>query len=473
MDLSREDQLGNRLSTSQYTQESKVQPEKSGGESIMGRVENPLEPATWHGSKKTFVAFVSLLTLFNSVFDSTIPSGGIRFIAAALNVQGESQLALPTSVFLIGYVTGPLVFGPMSEVYGRRVVMIGSFVLFTIFTLACAVAPSWLALIIFRSLCGIFASTPIAVTGGIFADIYRSPLTRGRVMALSMAVTAAGPQFAPVIAGFVATAGWRWIFWVSLILAGVTLVPVLFLPETFQPALVKQPQRRGEGVVTKALARPLYMLFCEPILSFTCLYLSYASAIFFMYFEAYPLIFQGVYGMSDGIAGLAFLPIAVGAGIGLGIFLAYDSFLQRAKSRRTSWSSIEEYQRLPLACLGGPLYMVALFWLGWSASPDIHWIVPMLAGIPFGMGFFLIFVALINYLIDAYHEYAASAMAAASCCRSILGAVLPLAAVPMFRQLGIAWGCGLLGFLSLLMSLIPFVFIRYGDKIRSRSRYGH
>lgn len=209
MDLSREDQLGNRLSTSQYTQESKVQPEKSGGESIMGRVENPLEPATWHGvsqhppsflrvkkglayitrqSKKTFVAFVSLLTLFNSVFDSTIPSGGIRFIAAALNVQGESQLALPTSVFLIGYVTGPLVFGPMSEVYGRRVVMIGSFVLFTIFTLACAVAPSWLALIIFRSLCGIFASTPIAVTGGIFADIYRSPLTRGRVMALSMAV---------------------------------------------------------------------------------------------------------------------------------------------------------------------------------------------------------------------------------------------------------------------------------------------
>lgn len=117
--------------------------------------------------------------------------------------------------------------------------------------------------------------------------------------------------------------------------------------------------------------------------------------------------------------------------------------------------------------------MVALFWLGWSASPDIHWIVPMLAGIPFGMGFFLIFVALINYLIDAYHEYAASAMAAASCCRSILGAVLPLAAVPMFRQLGIAWGCGLLGFLSLLMSLIPFVFIRYGDKIRSRSRYGH
>lgn len=207
-----------------------------------------------------------------------------------------------------------------------------------------------------------------------------------------------------------------------------------------------------------------------------------------MYFEAYPLVFQGIYGMSDGLAGLAFLPskhfipdiltetnpgntVAVGACFGMAVFLAYDAFLQRAKSREASWATIEEYQRLPLACLGGPLYVLALFWLGWTSSADIHWIVPMLAGIPFGMAFFLIFVALINYLVDAYHQYAASAMAAASCSRSIFGAVLPLAANPMFQSLGIAWGCSLLGFLSMLMTLIPFIFIRFGGRIRSRSRF--
>ncbi|KAJ6133773.1 hypothetical protein N7523_000095 [Penicillium sp. IBT 18751x] len=434
-------------------------------------VEDPSDPATWQSRKKIFVVFVGLLTLFNSVFDSTVPSGGIKFISRALDVKSETQQVLPTSVYLIGYVTGPLAFGPMSELYGRRPVMVGTFVLFTIFTLACAVAPNWPAFIIFRALCGICASSAIAVTGGLFADVYRSPLARGRTMALSMAVTTAGPQFAPLIAGFIAPVGWRWIFWLSLILAGVTLVPVLFLPETFKPALSHQPRKRGEGILVRTLARPLYMISYEPIITFTCLYLSFASAIFFMYFEAYPLIFQGVYGMSDGIAGLAFLPIAVGACIGMAIFLAYDSFLQRAKLRNATWSRIEEYQRLPLACLGGPLYVVALFWLGWTASVDIHWIAPMLAGIPFGMGFFLIFVALINYLVDAYHEYAASAMAAASCCRSVFGAVLPLAAAPMFNRLGIAWGCSLLGFLSLLMTLIPFVFIRYGDLIRSRSKF--
>ncbi|PGH12166.1 hypothetical protein AJ79_04460 [Helicocarpus griseus UAMH5409] len=416
------------------------------------KAEDPLDPATWRTKKKTFVVFVGLLTLFNSVFDSTIPSGGIDFICKALNVHSETQRVLPTSVFLIGYVTGPLAFGPMSELYGRRPVMLGTFVFFTIFTFACAVAPNWPALIVFRALCGICASSPIAVTGGLFADVYRSPLARGRTFALSMGVTAAGPQFAPLIAGFIAPVGWRWIFWVSLILAGATLVPVLFLPETFLPTLSRQPRKHGEGILAETLTRPLYMTF-------------------FMYFPAYPLIFKGIYGMSDGTAGLAFLPIAVGACIGMVIFLAYDSFLQRAKLRGASWSTIEEYQRLPLACLGGPLYVVAPFWLGWTSSSGIHWIVPMLAGIPFGMGFFLIFVALINYLIDAYHEYAASAMAAASCCRSIFGAVLPLAAAPMFNRLGIAWGCSLLGFLSLLMTLIPFVFIRYGRLIRSRSKF--
>ncbi|PKY09429.1 MFS general substrate transporter [Aspergillus campestris IBT 28561] len=421
--------------------------------------------------KKIFVVATGLLMLFNSVFDSTIPSGGIRFIADGLLVHDETQLVLPTSVYLLGYVTGPLAFGPLSEIYGRRIVLVGSYVLFTIFTLACAISPNWPALIIFRTLCGICASSPIAVTGGLFADVYRSPLARGRTMALAMAVTTAGPQFAPLVAGFIGPVGWRWIFWISLIIAGVTLIPVWFLPETFQPVLEQKREKRANDVVTKALTRPLYMLFCEPIISLTCLYLSYASAIFFMYFEAYPLVFQGVYGMIDGIAGLAFIPISVGACIGLAIFLWYDSFLQSAKARKARWSTIEEYQRLPLACLGGPLYVLSLFWLGWTASVDIHWIVPMLAGIPFGMAFFLIFVALINYLVDAYHEYAASAMAAASCCRSVFGAVLPLASTPMFRHLGIAWGCSLLGFLSLLMTLIPFVFIRYGGWIRARSRF--
>ena len=95
----------------------------------------------------------------------------------------------------------------------------------------------------------------------------------------------------------------------------------------------------------------------------------------------------------------------------------------------------------------------------------------MLSGIPFGAGFVLIFISLLNYMTDAYREYSASAAAAASCCRSILGALLPLAGPSMYARLGISWGNSLLAFLSLGMSVIPFVFITYGEQIRAASKF--
>lgn len=95
----------------------------------------------------------------------------------------------------------------------------------------------------------------------------------------------------------------------------------------------------------------------------------------------------------------------------------------------------------------------------------------MSAGLPFGVGFVLVFVALLNYLADAYEIFAASAMAATSCSRSIFGAVLPFAGLPMYNKLGIAWASSLLGFLSLAMTVVPFIFIGYGDRIRGCSRF--
>lgn len=145
--------------------------------------------------------------------------------------------------------------------------------------------------------------------------------------------------------------------------------------------------------------------------------------------------------------------------------------LRRAKKANAHWSSVEEYRRLPLACFAGSLYVISLFWLGWTADPRVHWAIPMMAGLPFGIGFVLIFMALLNYLGDAYEIFAGSAMAVSSFTRSILGAVMPFAGVPMYRKLGIPWATSLLGFLSLAMTIIPFAFIKYGDRIRAGSRF--
>lgn len=95
----------------------------------------------------------------------------------------------------------------------------------------------------------------------------------------------------------------------------------------------------------------------------------------------------------------------------------------------------------------------------------------MLSGIPFGSGYLLIFMAMLNYLSDAYETFSSSAQSAASCCRSTFAVLLPISTTPMFSRLGVSWSCSMLGFFSLAMSLIPFAFIRYGEHIRRNSKF--
>lgn len=373
------------------------------------------------------------------------------------------------------------------------------------------------------------------------------------------------------MSGFIAVVSWRWIFWLSLIIAGVTWPILLLSSETYAPViLVTRAQRlRKENnnpnifaplelehrdmrqLITVVLTRPVRMFLSEALVLCSCLYLSFVYAIFYMYFQAYPTIFEGIYHFNSGEVGLTFLPIGVGALLACGLYLYWDRVLERAKARDppAAWSQSEEYRRLPLACIGGPLLMLSCFWLGCmcngdtcsmspqtirvmppppavvagqknrvpaalehsrsgasvlctlrrsdSASDDlvvvyllsaisinltdtffpgtaresIHWAVPVLSALPFGMGFLLLFMSLINYLVDAYEVFAASAMAASACSRSLFGAVLPFAARPMYQRLGVAWACSLLGFLSLAMCAIPFVFIRYGNTIREKSSF--
>jgi MFS family permease len=92
-------------------------------------------------------------------------------------------------MFLVGYVFGPMAWGPLSESYGRKGTMVYSFAILTIFSIASAVAPNFAALVVFRLLVGIGGSCAISVVGGICADIWHDPISRGRSMAIFMVCT--------------------------------------------------------------------------------------------------------------------------------------------------------------------------------------------------------------------------------------------------------------------------------------------
>ena len=135
------------------------------------------------------IVFAGIISVINSTLGSSLPSGAITHIATYFNVKSQQQLVLPISLYLVGYVLGPLLFAPLSETYGRRIIILSSFILFTLSTLACALAPNWPLFLVFRLLTGINGSSAISVIGGLFADIYNDPVTRGRAMAFFMAVS--------------------------------------------------------------------------------------------------------------------------------------------------------------------------------------------------------------------------------------------------------------------------------------------
>lgn len=119
-------------------------------------------------------------------------------------------------------------------------------------------------------------------------------------------------------------------------------------------------------------------------------------------------------------------------------------------------------------CIAAILLAVGQIWFAWTCTPDVHWIVPILAGIPFGAGNSGVFIYSNNYLVHSYSIYAASALAGNALFRSVMGATIPLAGPAMYAALGPNWSGMLCGLLEVACIPIPFVFYFYGKRIRMK-----
>lgn len=127
--------------------------------------------------------------------------------------------------------------------------------------------------------------------------------------------------------------------------------------------------------------------------------------------------------------------------------------------------------RLPPMMIGSIFFAVGLFIFGWTSDRDIFWIAPCIGLVSMGFGFFTIFQAALNYLIDTFQKYSASAVAANTFLRSIMAGAFPLFVNPMFHNLGIPWASSLLGFIAVAMIPIPYLFYIYGSRIRKKGKF--
>lgn len=200
-----------------------------------------------------------------------------------------------------------MVFAPMSEIVGRRPVYALTLALAVIFVIPCAVSKNIGTLIVCRLIDGIAFSAPMTLVGGTLADLWKSE-ERGVPMAAFSAAPFIGPAIGPLVGGYLAdNCGWRWLYWIQLILAFVAWVMITFtVPETFAPILLKkraQKLRKAEDDLKYTteteldarpmgeklrifLFRPFQLLFLEPIVLFISLYMSVIYGLLYMFFVA-------------------------------------------------------------------------------------------------------------------------------------------------------------------------------------------
>lgn len=439
------------------------------------------------------VALICLcVTLGSSLYVAGVPE--------LVRAFGASQVLCISGLtfYLLGLAFGPAVAAPLSEVIGRRWIYVFSLPISMLFTMGIGLCQNIYSILILRFFCGFIASPALAVAGGSISDLW-DPSEIGTAMATFCLAPFLGPVLGPMIGGFAAEhKGWRWTMWVSLIISGAVLPFAMFLPETYKPIiLVKRAEKRGMKLnkqpidklyfkdMTKiTLLRPVEMLIVEPIVSVFSIYVSFIFAVLFGFFEAYPVIFQGVYHMDLGVSGLPFIGSGVGLLIGVTFFVIMDKFVYNPRNQDGTRGSRDENGKLILSApetkllpakIGAFCLPISLFWLGWTGrTGSIHWMAPVAAGVPFGFGMITIFISVIFYFSMAFPPISvASAIAANNLLRYIMASVFPLFVTQMYHKLNIGWASSLFGFAALVMVPVPFLFEKYGAKLRSQSKYGY
>lgn len=212
------------------------------------------------------------------------------------------------------------------------------------------------------------------------------------------------------------------------------------------------------------------MLVTERIVLLLSIYMAFIYGLLYLFLTAYPLVFQGVHGMNLGVGGLPFLGMVTGQlTAGALIFIRQPSY--QKKLAANGGVPVPEW-RLPEVIAGGVCFSIGIFWFGWTGyNPNIHWIVPTLSGLLIGFGLLSIFLQALNYLVDAYLMFAASAIAANTFLRSLCGAAFPLFARQMFEGMGIQYAATLLGCVAAVLVPVPIWFYLRGAKIREQSKF--
>lgn len=380
----------------------------------------------------------------------------------------------------------------MADVYGRRLTLMCTFVLFIGASIGLALSNHFYQILILRCLQSSGSASTIAIGSGMVGDVTTRE-ERGGVMGIFQTGLLLPLGIGPVLGGvFAQTLGWRAIFWFLVIYAGVYLIVlVLFLPETLRSLVgdgsilpprisrapfdkVLAPPRHERTTASKALKldiiAPIRILF-YPEVFVTLLFLSLHYGTWQMTITAQASLFAKVYGLNDVENGLTFLANGFGCMLGTlttGKILNHD--YRRVKDGFTG-DPVDfpiEHARLRTVWIWSPLQWFGVLLFGWTLDRQLHIAAPIVASFVLAWAAMSAQSVISTYLVDIFPRQSSSATAALNLARCLVGAGATAAVEPTIKRIGTGWTFTMwTGFLVLSLVLLG-VQQRWGGVWRRR-----
>jgi MFS family permease len=223
-------------------------------------------------------------------------------------------------------------------------------------------------------------------------------------------------------------------------------------------------------IFVQAIARPSKMFIFSPLVMSMCIYIAVIYGLLYILFTTFTFVYRDVYSFNSIGAGLSFIPGGIGNFIGVAIVGPLSDRLIRKQMAQGLEPQPEQRIHVFITLPSALAIPIGLVVYGWTADKGVHWIAPMIGVAILGFGMMGIFMSVQTYLIDSYTAHAASVTAANAVLRSILGALLPLCGLQLYEAIGLGWGNTLLAFIALFFAPVPWIFFRYGKRIRTSTK---
>lgn len=458
---------------------------------------------TW---QKRALALAAALTAFFSPLTAQIYLPALNSIASDLGVT-SAQINLTITTYMIFQGITPMFVGALADGGGRRPAYLLCFVIYIAANIGIALAPDYGTVLGLRCLQSAGSSPTIAICSAVIAD-FATSAERGTYIGIISVPAILAPSLGPVIGGLLSQhMGWRSVFWFLTIIAGITLVVILFFfPETCRlivgdgsippPPLhrtawqmVKLRRKETKTPISSPKSQPTFKFKMPNVLDSLFMILQKETGVllgtssitfagFYAIATAMPSQFSSRYGLNETEVGLMYLPLAAGSIITaavVGPLMGWNFRRYCAKlglpfdpSRQMDLSAFPiERVRLEIGVYMISLAGACIIAWGWSMDAHAHLAVPIVVSVVMCFGMMGYNNTIHVLLVDIHPGKPGTATAANNFLRCLLGAGVSAAIVPMIDGIGIGWTFTILGGINVLC--IPFIWLIMGRGIRWRA----